>query len=135
MSCPIKYIGQIGRPFNTRYKKHRRNIKNNNSKSGYSNHILNTGHSYGNITDTMEIIKIGRKGKHIKRYHIYKMSKEGIHMNDMHDKTYNLIFEVINNVDTRRHHTQYKTLNHTTQRTVTSKQRTGKYKKKYIDTS
>jgi hypothetical protein len=41
-------------------------------------------------------------------------------MNDIHNETYNPIFEVINNIDTRRHHTQYKTLNHTTQRTVTS---------------
>jgi hypothetical protein len=111
MSCPIQYIGQTGRPFNTRYKEHIRDIKNN-SKSGYSNHILNIGHSYGSITDTMEIIKIERNGKHLNRlekYHIYKISKEEIHMNDMHDKTYNPIFEVINRIDTRRHHTQYKT--------------------------
>jgi hypothetical protein len=86
MSCPMKYIGQT---FNTRYKEHIRDIMNN-SKSGYSNHILNIGHSYRNITDTMEIIKIERKGKHLNTleiYHIYKISKEGIHMNDMHDDT------------------------------------------------
>jgi hypothetical protein len=91
MSCPTKYIGQTGRPFNIRYKEHIRDTKNNNSNSGYSNHILNTGHSYGNITDTMEIIKIERKGKHLnilERYHMYKISKEGIHMKDMHNETY-----------------------------------------------
>jgi hypothetical protein len=74
MSCPMKYIGQTGRPFNIRYKEHIRDIKNNSSNSRYSNHILNTGHSYGNITDTMEIMKIERKGKHLntfERYHIY----------------------------------------------------------------
>jgi hypothetical protein len=112
MSCPMKYIGQTGRPFNTRYKEHITDIKNNDSKSGYSNHILNTGHSYGSITDTMQIMKIERKGKHqntLEKYHIYRISKEGIHMNDIHDETYNPIFEVINNIDTRRHHTQYKT--------------------------
>jgi hypothetical protein len=77
MNCPMKYIGQTGRPFNTRYKEHIRNIKKNNSKSGYPNHILYTGHSYGNITDTMEIITIERKGKHlntVERYHIYEIS-------------------------------------------------------------
>jgi Cys-tRNA synthase (O-phospho-L-seryl-tRNA:Cys-tRNA synthase) len=58
-------LGQTGRPFNTRYKEHIRDIKNNSSKSGYSNHILNTGYSYGNITDTPKIIKIERKGKHL----------------------------------------------------------------------
>jgi hypothetical protein len=80
--------------------------------SGYSNHILNTGHSYGNITNTMQITKIERKGKHLntlEKYHIYKISKEKIHMNDTYDDTYNPIFEVIHNIDTRRHHTQYKT--------------------------
>jgi hypothetical protein len=30
-------------------------------------------------------------------------------MTDMHDETYNPIFEVINSIDTRRHYTQYKT--------------------------
>jgi hypothetical protein len=53
-------------------------------------------------------MKIERKGKHLntlEKYHIYKISKEKIHMND----TYTPIFEVIHNIDTRRHHTQYKT--------------------------
>jgi hypothetical protein len=66
----------------------------------------------GSITDTVEIMKIGRKGKHLntlEKYHIYKISKEGIHMNDIHDETYNPIYEVINSIDTRRHHTLYKT--------------------------
>jgi hypothetical protein len=57
-------------------------------------------------------MKIERKGKHLntlEKCHIYKISKEGIHMNDIHDETYNPIFEVINSIDTRRHHTQYKT--------------------------
>jgi hypothetical protein len=30
---------------------------NNNSNSGYSNDILNTGHACGNITNTMDIKK------------------------------------------------------------------------------
>jgi hypothetical protein len=77
----------------------------------------------------MEIIKIERKGKHLntlERYHVYKISKEGIHMNDMHNETYNPIFELIHNTDTRRKHKQYKTWNHTMQRTVTSKQENNK---------
>jgi hypothetical protein len=62
----------------------------------------------------MEIIKIERKGKHLntlERYHIqvYRISKEGIHMTDMHDETYNSIFEVIHSIDTRRQHTSNKT--------------------------
>jgi hypothetical protein len=48
---PIKYIGQTGRTFYTRYKEHKWAIRNNNSYSGYSIHMLSTGHAYRNITD------------------------------------------------------------------------------------
>jgi hypothetical protein len=51
--CPI---GQTGRAFHTRYKEHIQAIRSNNGNSGYSN-ILNMGHTYGNITDTMDVIK------------------------------------------------------------------------------
>lgn len=58
MYCPLKYIRQTGRTFYTRYKEHIQAIRNNNINLGYSNHILSTGHTYGNsITDTMETIE------------------------------------------------------------------------------
>jgi hypothetical protein len=40
----------------------------------YFNHILNTGHVYGSMTDTMQIIKIKINGKHLntlEKYHTY----------------------------------------------------------------
>jgi hypothetical protein len=40
-------------------------IVNNNSNSEYSNHVLNTGHAYGTITNTMNIIRTHRKGKYL----------------------------------------------------------------------
>jgi hypothetical protein len=52
-------------------------IRSNNSNSGYSNHILNTGHAYGTIADTMEMITTGKKGKYfntLERYHIVTCS-------------------------------------------------------------
>jgi hypothetical protein len=61
--------------FNIRYKEHIRDIRTNNGNTGYANHILNTGHAYGPITDTMEIITTGKKGKHLntlETYYIYK---------------------------------------------------------------
>jgi hypothetical protein len=58
----LKYTGQIGRIFNTRYKDHIQAIRNINSTSGYSNRILNTGHTHRTITDTMDIIKMEEKG-------------------------------------------------------------------------
>jgi hypothetical protein len=60
--CSLKYIGQMGRIFHTRYKEHIQAIRNNNSNSEYSNHILNTGHAYGTITNMMDIVKTVKKG-------------------------------------------------------------------------
>jgi hypothetical protein len=39
LDCPLKYVGQTGRTFNTRYKEHIHAIRSNNVNSGYSNHI------------------------------------------------------------------------------------------------
>jgi hypothetical protein len=61
LDCPLKYIGQTGRAFHTRCKEHKQAIRSHNGNSGYSNHILNTGHTYGNITDTMDVIKQRKK--------------------------------------------------------------------------
>jgi hypothetical protein len=106
--CPPKYVRQTGRTFKTRYKEHIHDIRSNNSNSGYSSHILNTGHTYGTITDTMEIITTGRKGKHsntLEKYHIYKVRKKNLHMNNTNIDTYNPIFEELhkNNTITSPH--------------------------------
>jgi hypothetical protein len=55
MDCPRQYIGQMGRPFKTRFKEHIRAIKYNRDTSTYAQHILDTGHEYGNVKNTMEI--------------------------------------------------------------------------------
>jgi hypothetical protein len=67
------------------HKEHIQTIRNNNSKSGYSNHILSTGHTYGTITNTMKIVKTGKKGRHLntlEKYRIYRISKDNLNMND-----------------------------------------------------
>jgi hypothetical protein len=64
--CPKKYIGQTGRTFSIRYKEHIQDIRSNNGNTGYSNHILNTGHTYGTITDTIKIITMEKKGKNFR---------------------------------------------------------------------
>jgi hypothetical protein len=63
------------------YKKHIHDIRSNNSNTGYPNHILNTGHTYGTVQDTMEIITLGKNGKYLnalERYHIYKVSRDNL---------------------------------------------------------
>jgi hypothetical protein len=96
--CPLKYVGQTGRTFNTRYKEHIHAIRSNDANSGYSNHIFSTGHTYGTITDNMDVIRRGRKGRHLntlERYHIYKISRNNLHMNNTHIETHNPIFQTV----------------------------------------
>jgi hypothetical protein len=72
--------------------------------SGYSNHMLNMGHTYGSMADTMKVLKTEKKGKHLntlEKYHIYKTSKEGLQMNDTYIETHNSIFEVIQEINDR----------------------------------
>jgi hypothetical protein len=85
MDCPMEYVGQTGRTFNTRYKEHICDIRSNNSSIRYSSHILNTGHTCCTVEDTMKIIKIGRKRQYLntlEKYCFYKVSRENLHMND-----------------------------------------------------
>jgi hypothetical protein len=101
LDCPLKYIGQTGRTFNLRYNEHIQAIRSNCSKFGYSNHILNTGHTYGTITDTMDVIRTGRKSRDLntlERYHIYKISRNNLHMNDTHIEAHNLIFQTVHDL-------------------------------------
>jgi hypothetical protein len=55
--------------------------------------MLNTGHAYGSITDTMKIIKIEKKGKYLNA--LEKTSKNGWHMNDAYINVCNPIFGAI----------------------------------------
>jgi hypothetical protein len=66
----MKYIGETGRRFST--KEHIHNIRHNSNSTGYSEHILNTGHRYGTMENTMDIIETNKKGqyKHIGKLYI-----------------------------------------------------------------
>jgi hypothetical protein len=56
LECPLKCTGQTGRRFSVRYKEHIQAIGNNINNSGYSDNILNTGHTYITIPYTMDIM-------------------------------------------------------------------------------
>jgi hypothetical protein len=52
---------------------------------------------YGNIADTTKVVNIEKKGKHLNtQYHICRMSKNGLHMNDAYIKV-----EALQEVNTR----------------------------------
>jgi len=56
-SCHKAYVGQTNRSLKTRHQEHTRYIKNNDPRSSYALHIRNNRHEYGNITDTMTLLK------------------------------------------------------------------------------
>jgi hypothetical protein len=104
MDCPLEYKRQTGQTFCTRHKELIQATRNNNINSGYSNHILSTGHAYGSITDTMEIGEVERKGKHLntlEKYHMCRLSRNRLHMNSAHMDTYKPIFEALQELDSR----------------------------------
>ena len=75
--CDLKYVGQTGHNFRTRYKEHIREIKTNGQKSKFAQHIMDTVHNY-HIEKTMEKLHIEKKGKMlnaIESFHIYKLTK------------------------------------------------------------
>jgi hypothetical protein len=55
-SCPKRYMGQTGRNFRTRFKEHIHAIKTSKTTSKYAQHILETGHIYGKIEDTLNVL-------------------------------------------------------------------------------
>jgi hypothetical protein len=96
-SCPLKYIGQTGRNFRTRYNEHIQAIHYNiNSK--YAQHILDTGHAYGTIDNTLNILQFEKKIKKmnsLEQFYIYKLTREQLQLNDTHTNSYNPIFDLV----------------------------------------
>jgi hypothetical protein len=105
-SCQLKYIGQTGRNFRTRYKEHIHAIHSNKTTSKYAQHILDTQHAYGNIEDTLDILHIEKKGplmNTLKRFHIYKLSQENMQLSDTYTDIHNPIFNLITNYYKKYH--------------------------------
>jgi hypothetical protein len=55
-TCHKSYVGQTSRNLNLRFREHVRYIRND-PHSAYALHILNCRHEYGNINDTMTLLK------------------------------------------------------------------------------
>jgi hypothetical protein len=97
-TCPLKYIGQTGRNFRTRFKEHIHAIRTNNMTSRYAQHILETGHAYGKIEDTLDILNRENKGPLMntwERFHIHRLTKDNMQLNDAYTDTRNPIFDLI----------------------------------------
>jgi hypothetical protein len=56
-TCKKAYIGQTSRELKSKFREYTRYIKNNDPRSAYAMHILNCRHEYGNIDNTMTLLK------------------------------------------------------------------------------
>jgi hypothetical protein len=92
--CPII----CNRPFKVRFKGHIQATKGNRDAPMFAQRILNTGHAYGYIEDTMTILHNTGKGPHmnsLERFHSYEISKQGMHLHDTVTDITNPIFETL----------------------------------------
>jgi hypothetical protein len=63
----------------------------------YAQHVIETGHEYGNMEETMKILHIEKKSRILntyQRFHTY-ISKQNIQLNDTFTETYNPIYNTI----------------------------------------
>ena len=76
----MKYIGQTGTSFHTRYHEHFRDFKYGNGSSKYAQHLMENRHSIDPINETMNILHTLKKGKMmdtLEKFYIYKETKLG----------------------------------------------------------
>jgi hypothetical protein len=93
-------VGQTGRTFKDSYREHIRAIRTNKHTSKYAQHILDKGHGYGKMEETVDVIHITREGhllNTLDRFHMYDLSKEKLQMNDTYADTFNPIFDQLLN--------------------------------------
>jgi hypothetical protein len=97
LTCQGLSIGQTHRNVKTRYKEHIGEIRHNTPKTGTAQHILSTGHGYGNLENIMDIVEQQHKGPYldtIDKFHIYiNKSKGNLILNDNLTELSNPIFE------------------------------------------
>jgi hypothetical protein len=58
----------------------------------------------------MDVIRIGRKGRHLntlEKYHIYEISRNNLHMNETCIELHNPIFQTVHEIYDTQQHTRY----------------------------
>jgi hypothetical protein len=96
--CLKRYVGQTGRTFESRYKEHIRYIKNNETNSKFSQHILDTTREYGTIEKIMKPLHFSKEGSLLDTYerlHIYEVTKQKLQLNDNYTEMYNPIYNTV----------------------------------------
>ena len=97
--CDKAYVGQTGRSFSKRYDEHRRAFHNNNShNSNFARHLLENSHSFGPISNIMQVLHHQDKGAHLntmENFYIHVEHATGKHLNDDHTIFPNRIFDTL----------------------------------------
>jgi hypothetical protein len=68
------------------------------TSSKYAQHILETGHTYGTIENTLNILQFEKKSQKmnsLEQYYIYRLTRENLQLNDTYTNNYNPIFHII----------------------------------------
>jgi hypothetical protein len=70
----------------------------NKQNSKYTDHILDAGHTYNTVTDTLEILNIKGECQLLnppEHFYVYNLSKLEEQTNDTYTDTHNHIFDLI----------------------------------------
>jgi hypothetical protein len=106
--CNKKYTGQTSRPFHIRFQENFRNYKYSNSKSKFTQHLLDNEYSTGPIENIMDIVHTTSKGRMsdtMEKIYIYKETKINNQINNKWTVRSNIIFKTLVQKDTNRAHT------------------------------
>jgi len=96
--CNKTYVGQTGRQFSTCYKEHKTAFHNNRNTSSFAKHLTQEAHSFGPMSNIMQIVHCHRKGAHlntIERFHIHTEFAANNHLNDPQTIFSNAIFNTL----------------------------------------
>jgi hypothetical protein len=99
--------GTDRKTFKVRFQEHLRDIKYNNNKSKFAQHLIDTKHPTGTMEVMKDVIHITRKGRMMnaqESFHIYKETKNNNQINDKLTVRENAIFETTVQEDPYRWH-------------------------------
>jgi transposase-like protein len=105
--CNKKYVGQTGRSFHKRFQEHLRDYKYNLGSSKFAQHVTQNAHSFGPIDEIMEVLHLTSKGavmNTLEKFHIYRLTKKGVQINDKSTSTQNILFDTLLRNDEYRGH-------------------------------
>ena len=94
--CNKAYVGQTERCFSLRYKEHKSAFHNNSHTPKFTQHLHEEAHSFGPISNIIQVLHHQRKGEHlntIDRFYIHKEHAARNRLNDDQTIFPNKIFD------------------------------------------